>query len=228
MKPMRKVLLVAGTLGGLRHLAELRSRGLTVLGTRPLHAPRLVDRWAPHAVILVQCGASLGSLPRSLQRNRVPAVVLGSGQDFAAADQALSVLVVTVPDPSRPGEVAAGVEAVLGEPLPLDERPDKVKVGPLLIEFDTGRVTVRGEPLALPPKELEILEELALQVGEPVPSAELVRRVWSEQAPATIEDVHRHVYRLRKRLERRRENGWAPVRVVNRRGFGYELILPDG
>lgn len=170
----------------------------------------------------------MGSLPRSLQRHRVPAVVVGSVEDFAAADQALSVLVVTVPGPSSTDEIAAGVEAVIGEPLSLEERPDKVKVGPLRIEFDTGRVTVRGEPLALPPKELEILEELALQVGEPVPSAELVRRVWPEQAPATIEDVHRHVYRLRKRLERRRENGWAPVRVVNRRGFGYELILPDG
>lgn len=226
--PMRRVLLVAESLeDSLQYLVELRSRGLAAVGTRPSHAPLLVRQWMPQAVVLVRCGTCLPSLQQGLQRNRAPVVVVGPVDDFAAMDQARSVLVVTVPDSSGHGEAATAVEAVLGEPLPLKERPDKVEIGPLRIDFDGARVTLCGESLALPPKEFAILEELAFRVGEPVPSAELVRRVWPAQASATIEDVHRHVYRLRKRLQGDGENGCAAVRVANRRGFGYELILSD-
>lgn len=225
---MRKVLFVAWDVEDMRYLAELRSRGLTVVGTRPSHAPALVDRWVPSVAILVRCGTHMGSLPQRLVRNRVPVVVVGSVDDFAAVDRVPGVPIVTVPDPSAPGEIATAVEAVLGESPPHEKRPDEVEVGTLHIDFDAGRATLSGEPLALPPKEFAILGELALRAGEPVLSAELVRRVWPEGALATIEDVHRHVYRLRKRLESHREEGCAPVRVVNRRGFGYELILPDG
>jgi DNA-binding response OmpR family regulator len=88
-----------------------------------------------------------------------------------------------------------------------------------------GRVAfVDGERLEIPPMELTILEELALHPGEPVPASVLRKRLWPGDGPATNEDVHRHVYRLRKLLG---DQDRRDALITNRRGFGYVLEVSE-
>ena len=83
-----------------------------------------------------------------------------------------------------------------------------------------GRVAhVDGTSLELPPREFQVLLELALHPGQPIPSDELARRAWPDAPAATGDDVRRIVYRLKRRLA---GDSRAPM-IRNRRGYGYVL-----
>ena len=79
-------------------------------------------------------------------------------------------------------------------------------------------VFLDGERVEMPPKEFDILAELVGRAGRPVGASELAKRVWPPEERASIGDVHRHIYRLRRALGPRGE-----ALVANRRGFGYVL-----
>ncbi|HEX6262952.1 MAG TPA: winged helix-turn-helix domain-containing protein [Actinomycetota bacterium] len=101
--------------------------------------------------------------------------------------------------------------------------------GPPAEVLDLGRLRVDlarrvaeldGGEVELPPQEFSVLAELALRAGEPVPSDELARLVWPEDAWPTGEDVRRSVYRLRRLLG---DQGRARPLIRTRRGHGYVL-----
>jgi DNA-binding winged helix-turn-helix (wHTH) protein len=97
---------------------------------------------------------------------------------------------------------------------------DVVEVGCLKVEVRKRCASVDGNAVELPPMELALLLELALQPGRPIPAEELGRRAWPHAPYATSDDVRRHIYRLRRSLgDQHREQAL----IRNRRGFGYAL-----
>ena len=79
--------------------------------------------------------------------------------------------------------------------------PTQVTIGGIMLD-DAGRtVTVDGEPVALTPKEYDVLYYLMQHPGKVYTPAELYSAVWNE-APVGIDNtVAVHIRHLREKLE---------------------------
>jgi DNA-binding response OmpR family regulator len=203
-------------------IGRLKSLGIApIVGLGLEQATRLVATFRPDLAI-VGHGAESPKLLRRLERRGVPVVLVDGRQDVARAGD-LRMVVAALVSPVKPDRLAEVVD--LTEPTG-DEarRGDFLEAGRVLVDR-VGRVAfVDGERVEIPPMELLILEELALHPGEPIPAAALRRRLWPEDGPATNEDVHRHVYRLRKLIGDQHRT--QPL-ITNRRGFGYVLEVSE-
>ncbi|MFM7213096.1 MAG: response regulator transcription factor, partial [Actinomycetota bacterium] len=84
---------------------------------------------------------------------------------------------VTKPFSSR--ELVARIRAVLrrkGEPE--DLLPSVIEVGPIRVDVDRHVVVVRGETVAMPLKEFDLLEILMRNAGRVLTRSQLIDRVW--------------------------------------------------
>lgn len=180
-------------------------------------AARLVGEWKPDVAIVVSYRQDPAPLLRRLEENDVRVVLVLEPEQLD--DAAAGAVVTAVSLSAGPAAIARAAEIAAGAggfPAP----PPVVEVGPLRIDARSRCVFADGEEVELPPKEFAVLVELALRRGEPVSSAELLAHVWDPADPATPDDVHRHVYRLRKLI---RDHERVPPLIRNRRGFGYVL-----
>ncbi len=126
---------------------------------------------------------------------------------------------VTKPFSSR--ELLARVRSVLrrhGEPEELLSAT--VEAGPVRMDVDHHVVTVRGEPVAMPLKEFDLLELLVRNAGRVLTRAQLIDRVWGADYVGDTKTLDVHVKRLRAKVEV--EPG-QPVHLVTVRGLGYKF-----
>lgn len=148
----------------------------------------------------------------------IPTVVVASSDLRRMLDRLRSESVLLPADASA-WEIASACSAIMGRRVRLDE-PPTVEFGPLTVDLEHESVSIGGEAVALAPKEFLLLKELILANGRPLPSHELMRRVWPDDSVVTPGDVHRHIYRLRARIgDQEREDAL----IVNRRGYGYAV-----
>jgi hypothetical protein len=99
--------------------------------------------------------------------------------------------------------------------------PAVMRLGDVEIDGPRLRVAWNGSAVHLPPREMAAMLALARDVGAPVPSAELARRIWPGSSMVTPYDVRRVVHQLRVLL---RSSG-TPVHIRNVHGVGYGLEL---
>jgi DNA-binding response OmpR family regulator len=91
-----------------------------------------------------------------------------------------------------------------------------VRLGPLVLDTDSYRVTVQGRPLDLTYKEFELLRYLAERPGRVFTRPSLLREVWGYDFYGGTRTVDVHVRRLRAKLGPEHE---ALIETV--RGVGY-------
>jgi DNA-binding response OmpR family regulator len=97
--------------------------------------------------------------------------------------------------------------------------PAVLRVADLALDPATRRVTRRGVPVTLTPKEYAILEVLMRTTGDVVSRARLAERVWDE-APEVLDNlVDVHVSHLRKKID----DGASVPLIHTVRGVGYRL-----
>lgn len=126
---------------------------------------------------------------------------------------------VTKPFSSR--ELLARVRSVLrrnGEPEELIATT--VEAGPVRMDVDRHVVTVRGEAVAMPLKEFDLLELLVRNAGRVLTRAQLIDRVWGADYVGDTKTLDVHVKRLRAKVE---EDPGSPVHLVTVRGLGYKF-----
>ena len=126
---------------------------------------------------------------------------------------------VTKPFSSR--ELLARIRAVLrrqAEPEVLLSAT--LEAGPVRMDVDRHVVTVRGEPLALPLKEFELLELLLRNAGRVLTRGQLIDRVWGADYVGDGKTLDVHVKRLRGRIEADPAN---PEHLLTVRGLGYRF-----
>ncbi|HEY2175053.1 MAG TPA: response regulator transcription factor [Mycobacteriales bacterium] len=126
---------------------------------------------------------------------------------------------VTKPFSSR--ELVARINAVLrrhGEPEELVS--STIEAGPVRVDVDRHVVTVRGDQVALPLKEFDLLELLVRNAGRVLTRGQLVDRVWGADYVGDTKTLDVHVKRLRAKVEPDPGN---PRHLVTVRGLGYKF-----
>jgi two-component system, OmpR family, response regulator RegX3 len=128
-----------------------------------------------------------------------------------------------VTKPYRLRELVARMRAVLRR-SPGDEAgelgPAAVSVGDVSLDPEEHTVVLRGEPLALPLKEFELLHVLLANAGRVLPRDTLIDRVWGSDYVGDTKTLDVHVKRLRSKIEPDPAN---PTRIVTIRGLGYKF-----
>ena len=117
----------------------------------------------------------------------------------------------------------ARIKAVLRRadlPEPTQAQPDFV-AGDLTINFQSHRVTLRGQTVKLTPVEYKLLYHLVRNAGRLMPHAALLDRVWGDDT-ATTDHLKVFISRLRAKIEP--EGGEQYIETE--RGLGYRFVRP--
>lgn len=130
---------------------------------------------------------------------------------------------VTKPYSAR--ELLARVRAVLRRGadtgVDLDAGP-LVQVGEIKLDVDRHIVTFKGENIALPLKEFELLEFLMRNAGRVLTRIQIIDRIWGNDYVGDTKTLDVHIKRLRSKLEKDPAN---PELIQTVRGLGYKMEL---
>ena len=88
------------------------------------------------------------------------------------------------------------------------------------VQVERRQVLRAGEPVALTPKEFDLLVALGRRAGAVATRAELLREVWQYQPGVTSRTVDIHVVELRRKLER---DPAEPRHILTVYKVGYRL-----
>jgi two-component system, OmpR family, response regulator RegX3 len=127
-----------------------------------------------------------------------------------------------VTKPFRLRELVARVRAALrrgrSEELGSDDHADILEVGDVRLDAARHEVAIRGERVALPLKEFELLELLLANAGRVLTRDVLIDRVWGPNYYGDTKTLDVHIKRLRAKVE---ADSAHPARIVTVRGVGY-------
>jgi DNA-binding response OmpR family regulator len=93
-------------------------------------------------------------------------------------------------------------------------------LGDLVLDTARGEALRDGKPLALKPKEYELLQYFARHRGQVLSREQILERVWGWEYTGDSRTVDVHVRWLREKIELDPAN---PVRLVTVRGAGYRF-----
>ncbi len=131
-----------------------------------------------------------------------------------------------VTKPYRLRELVARMRAVLRRAPREDalSNGNVLEVGDVRLDPERHEVTVRGEEVALPLKEFDLLEILLDNAGRVLTRELLIDRVWGSNYVGDTKTLDVHIKRLRSKLE---EDASQPKRIVTIRGLGYRYERPS-
>ena len=115
-------------------------------------------------------------------------------------------------------ELIARVEA-LGRRGATTAPSDLLKVGDLHMDVRHRRVMRAGKPIALSPREFDVLQVLMQEPGRPFSRTELCERVWQRDHEYDTRTVEIFITRLRKKID----SAFTPALIQTLRGVGYAI-----
>ena len=208
----------------LSYLLEKEGYDVTVAADG-LDALAEFDRTGADLVLLdlMLPGASGTEVCRQLRtKSTVPIIMLTAkdseidkvvGLELGADDY------VTKPYSSR--ELLARVRAVLRRNTePSDLMDSVIEAGGVRIDVDRHVASVRGEEVALPLKEFELLEMLVRNAGRVMTRGQLIDRIWGQDYVGDTKTLDVHIKRLRAKVELEPS---SPRLLVTVRGLGYKF-----
>lgn len=119
-------------------------------------------------------------------------------------------------------ELIARVEA-MGRRGATPTAADLLKVADLVMDVQHRRVTRAGKPIALSPRELDVLQVLMQEPGRFFSRMELCERVWQREYEYDTRTVEIFITRLRKKVD----TGFTPALIHTERSVGYAVRVPD-
>lgn len=147
----------------------------------------------------------LETLTRLREFSNIPVILLTAKSEDS--DKILGLNVGAddyVTKPFNPVEVLARVRSQLRRYLQLGAgsvRPASIVIGGIELDDSAKTVTVDGEPVALTPKEYDILRFLMTNAGAVFTPAEIYRRVWGDTPLNAAGAIAVHIRHLREKLE---------------------------
>lgn len=210
----------------LTYLLEKEGFEVTVVADGAA-APAEFDRVRPALVLLdlMLPGMSGTEICREIrQSSQTPIIML------TAKDSEVDIVVglelgaddyVTKPYSSR--ELLARIRALLrrSELQPIVEEDDSVvAIGDLRLDSAKHNLLVRGESVAIPLREFELLEYLMRNAGRVLTRGQLIDRVWGSDYFGDTKTLDVHIKRIRSRIEPDPSN---PTLLSTVRGVGYRF-----
>lgn len=121
-------------------------------------------------------------------------------------------------------ELLARIRAALRR-VPSTEAPAAVVTEEITIDFERRRLTVRGQPVRLTPKEFDLLRHLAQNQGKPISHRRLLQAVWGPDYGDETEYLRVFINQLRKKIE---PDPRRPRYIRTDPWVGYRFELPAG
>jgi two-component system response regulator RegX3 len=103
-------------------------------------------------------------------------------------------------------------------PTPLEE---VLQGGPVEMDVSRHEVRVKGELVAFPPKEFELLETFLRRKGRLLTRDFLIEEVWGHDYFGDTKTLDVHVKRIRRKVE---VDPHAPSHLMTVRGLGYKFV----
>ena len=98
--------------------------------------------------------------------------------------------------------------------------PERLTVGPLVLDTRLRHLTKRGRSVGLTTREYALLEFLARRVDQVVGRAEIAEHVWDESYDPVSNVIDVYIQRLRRKID----DASGPSLIRTRRGEGYALL----
>ena len=117
-------------------------------------------------------------------------------------------------------ELVARIKAVLRRYDPKDNKDKEVVYPNIVINLSNYELKIKGTPVDIPPKELELLYFLATNPNKVFTREQLLETVWGFDYFGDSRTVDVHVKRLREKLELAGEQNWQLKTVW---GVGYKF-----
>lgn len=156
--------------------------------------------------------------------SRVPVIMLSARDDEIDKVVGLELGAddyITKPFSMR--ELVARVRAVLrrtGEP-PAEVPSGRMQINQVHIDAHRHEVTVRDEPIELPPKEFALLELLVRNAGRVLSRDVIIEQIWGADYVGDTKTLDVHIKRIRGRIEADPKH---PELIQTVRGVGYKFV----
>jgi DNA-binding response OmpR family regulator len=200
--------------------ARLRSEGfeIEIAGDGPAGV-ELCRRFRPDLVVLDLMLPGLDGLEvcRLIQRDRhVPVLMLTARDSETDLEVGLGIGADDyMTKPFSPRELVARVRALLRRAERAPEQAETIRLGSLMLDAASRRVTSGGDEVHLTPTEFDLLHRLALTPHVVLGRRRLLEEVWGYRFGHGERTVDSHVRAIRRKL------GADVIRTV--RGIGYSL-----
>ncbi|MBC7767245.1 MAG: response regulator transcription factor [Phycisphaerales bacterium] len=149
-----------------------------------------------------------------------PIVVLTARHDEATKVRALDLGADDyVTKPFGLAELLARIRSALRHGVQLRGSPPVVRTGNLTMDLARRIVTKGGADIRLTRKEFDLLAELAIDIGKPVPHERLLEAIWGSP-DADIRYLRVYIGQVRDKIE---DDPHHPVLLVAEPGYGYRL-----
>ena len=134
-----------------------------------------------------------------------------------------------VTKPFGVGELRARIRVALRHAAgPAGDERGRLQAGPIELDIDRHEVTVDGRPVALTPREFEILKVLLTHRGRIVTKGRLLRAVWGTAYQGEDAYVYVHVAGVRRKLTAANPHLAAGAGIVTEPGVGYRVTWDEG
>ncbi len=131
-----------------------------------------------------------------------------------------------VTKPVGAGELAARVRAALRrarQTAGASPPPERLVAGEVTVDVAAHRVYVRGQELALSPREFALLHLLVAYAGRVLQRQFIFEQVWGPDFYGDQSALDVYIYQLRRKIER---DPAHPTLIETVRGIGYRFAVP--
>ncbi|MBO5927093.1 MAG: response regulator transcription factor [Clostridia bacterium] len=115
-------------------------------------------------------------------------------------------------------ELLLRIKVLLHRSKSVSER--KIKIGEVIVDYDSFTVKRGGETQELPQKEFLLLYKLLSNPDKIFTKIQLMDEIWGFECDTGWETLTVHIGRIRKRFE-----GWKEFTIENVRGLGYKAVI---
>ena len=125
-----------------------------------------------------------------------------------------------VTKPFSTPELLARIRAAFRRVPSAHSAPFRIRVGPILIDFNARTVSKGADPVRLTPQELELLRYLTQHPNQALTHRELLQAVWGPDYGSEVDYLRVFIKNLRKKIEPNPEN---PEYITTEPWVGYRF-----